>query len=100
MDINTTDKEIEDYIIEQCGDLAIGEVGYLINPNYAPAILGISTDNRVMYSHNKMVEYLMEINKDWDYMDATEWINYIIFRVIPYAGNYPPIIVYDNIENL
>lgn len=95
MDINTTDKEIEDYIIKQCGDLAIGEVGYFINPNYAPAILGISTDNRVVYSHNKMVEYLMEINKDWDYMDATEWIEYNIFQVIPSAGDYPPIIVYD-----
>lgn len=97
MDINTTDKEIEDYIMKQCGDL---DVGYLINPNYAPAILGISTDNHMVYSHNKMVEYLMEINKDWDYMDVTEWINYIIFRVIPYAGDYPPIIVYDNIKDL
>ena len=92
MDINTTNEEIEEYIIEQCGDL---EVGYFINPNYAPAILGISTDNRVVYSHNKMVEYLMEINKDWDYIDAIEWIEYNIFKVIPYAGDYPPIIVYD-----
>lgn len=92
MDINTTDKEIEDYIMKQCGDL---DVGYFINPNYAPAILGISTDNHMVYSYNKMVKYLMEINKDWDYMDATEWIEYIIFRVVPYAGDYPPIIVYD-----
>lgn len=97
MDINTTNEEIEEYIAKQCGDL---DVGYLINPNYAPAILGISTDNRMMYSYNKMVKYLMEINKDWNYMDATEWIQYIIFRVIPYAGDYPPIIVYDNTENL
>lgn len=69
MDINTTDKEIEDYIIEQCGDL---EVVYFINPNYAPAILGISTDNHVVYSYNKMIEYLVEINEDWDSQDAAE----------------------------
>lgn len=37
----------------------------------------------------------MEINKDWDYIDAIEWIEYNIFKVIPYAGDYPPIIVYD-----
>ena len=98
MDINTTDKEIEDYIIEQCGDLAIGEVGYFINPNYAPAILGISTDNHVVYSYNKMIEYLVEINEDWDSQDAAEWIDYNVVNVIPYAGDYPPIICYDIME--
>lgn len=95
MDINTTNEEIEEYIKEQCGDLA---VGYFINPNYAPAILGITTDNHLVYSYNKMVEYLMEINKDWDSQDAVEWIDYNAVKVIPYAGDYPPIICYDIME--
>ena len=95
MDINTTDKEIEDYIVEQCGDL---EVVYFINPNYAPAILGISIDNRIVYSYNKMIEYLEEINEDWDSQDAVEWIDYNVVNVIPYAGDYPPIICYDIME--
>lgn len=95
MDINTTNEEIEEYIKEQCGDLA---VGYFINTNYAPAILGISTDNHMVYSYNKMVEYLMEVNEDWDSTDAVEWIDYNAINVIPYAGDYPPIIVYDVME--
>ena len=95
MDINTTDKEIEEYINEQCGeDLTIG---YFTNPNYATAILGISIDNCLVYSYDKMVEYLLETNKDWEMMDAIEWIDYNVIPTISYMP-YPPIIVYDIME--
>jgi len=95
MDINTTDKEIEKYIEEQSGeDIAIG---YFTNPNYATAILGMSGDNRLVYSYDKMVEYLLEINKDWDGIDAIEWLDYNVVSTVPYMPN-SPIIVYEIME--
>ena len=95
MDINTTDKEIEEYISEQCGEDSA--IGYFTNPNYATAILGISIDNCLVYSYDKMVEYLLETNKDWEMMDAIEWIDYNVIPTISYMP-YPPIIVYDIME--
>lgn len=95
MDINTTDKEIEEYIEKQSGeDLAIG---YFTNPNYATAILGMSGDNRLVYSYDKMVEYLLETNKDWDVINAIEWLDYNVVPTVPYMPN-SPIIVYEIME--
>ena len=78
MDINTTDKEIEEYIEENGFNLSV----YFTNPNYASAIIGISTEGNVVYSYERMIDYLMKTD-DMTYEDAVDWIDYDVVRSIP-----------------
>ena len=61
--------------------------------SYDGSIVGVTTDDRVVYDYDKMVEELME-DEGWSYEDATEWINYNTIRSLPYAGENAPIIMY------
>jgi hypothetical protein len=61
------------------------------NASYDNSIIGVSTDGRVIYSFNKMVEELMTDN-GWSEMDAIEWIEYNTIRSLPYFGPNAPII--------
>lgn len=64
------------------------------NMSYDNSIVGVTTDNRVVYDYNKMVEELME-DGEWSCEDAMEWIDYNTIRSLPYAGEYAPIIMYS-----
>ena len=61
--------------------------------SYDGSIVGVTTDDRVVYDYDKMVEELME-DEGWSYEDATEWINYNTIRALPYLGENAPIIMY------
>ena len=63
------------------------------NMSYDGSIVGVTTDDRVVYDYDKMVEELME-DEGWSYEDAAEWINYNTIRALPYAGEHAPIIMY------
>lgn len=95
MDINTTDKEIEEYIEENGFNLSV----YFTNPNYASAIIGISTEGNVVYSYERMIDYLMKTD-DMTYEDAVDWIDYDVVRSIPYIQKMGtmPIIIYEVME--
>lgn len=95
MDINTTDEEIKEYIEENGSNLSI----YFTNPNYASAIIGISTDGNIVYSYEKMVDYLIATD-DMTYEDAVDWIDYDVIRSIPYIQKMGivPIIIYEIME--
>ena len=95
MDINTTDKEIEEYIEENGFNLSV----YFTNPNYASAIIGISTEGNVVYSYERMIDYLMKTD-DMIYEDAVDWIDYNVTRSIPYTQKMGtiPIIIYEVME--
>lgn len=95
MDINTTDKEIEQYIEENGFNLSV----YFTNPNYASAIIGISTEGNIVYSYEKMIDYLMKTD-DMTYEDAIDWIDYNVVRSIPYTQKMGtmPIIIYEAME--
>lgn len=67
---------------------------YFTDEDYEDAILGYTEDGNLVYSYEKMVEYLVG-KKNIDYTDAVEWINYNVIRMIPYMGDKCPIIVYD-----
>lgn len=69
------------------------ESTFFTNPSYITAVLGISDDNKVIYSYDKMVEYLMN-NDGMSYEDAVEFIEYNTIRTIPYMGEKAPIICY------
>ena len=51
------DNIFESLIYELGGD---DGTAYFINPTYVDAIQGVTTDNRVVYSYEKMVQYLVE----------------------------------------
>ena len=63
------------------------------NMSYDGSIVGVTTDGRVVYDYDKMIEELME-NEEWSYEEAAEWINYNTIRALPYAGENAPIIMY------
>lgn len=63
------------------------------NASYDNSIVGVTTDNRVVYDYNKMIVELME-DEGWSYDEAIDWIEYNTIRSLPYAGEKAPIIMY------
>ena len=63
------------------------------NMSYDGSIIGVTTDGRVVYDFEKMVEELTQ-DEGWSYEDAIEWIEYNTIRALPYAGPNGPIIMY------
>ena len=61
--------------------------------SYDGSIVGVTTDGRVVYDYDKMVEELMT-DESLSYEEAADWINYNTIRSIPYAGENAPIIMY------
>lgn len=66
----------------------------LENPNYIDAIIGISEDNRLVYSYSMMIESLIVSDEITD-EEAIDFINYNTIRAIPYMGDKAPIILFD-----
>lgn len=67
------------------------------NPDYDSAIVGVSSDDRVIYDYDAMVKCLM-LEDDMTYEDAADFIDYNTVRSLPYAGENGPIILYRLIE--
>ena len=67
------------------------------NMSYDGSIVGVTTDGRVVYDYDKMVEELME-DEGWSYEDSAEWICYNTIRALPYSGENAPIIMYRILE--
>ena len=69
------------------------DVTYLTNYSYDDALIGVSSDNRAIYSFNLMIEWLIE--KEGLSMDeAIEWIELNTIRALDYSGENGPIIMY------
>lgn len=66
----------------------------LDSPSYLNAIIGITEDDRLIYSYNKMIACLMD-EDGMSFDDAIEFIEYNTIRTLPYAGEKAPIISYD-----
>ena len=67
------------------------------NMSYDGSIVGVTTDGRVVYDYDKMVEELMQ-DEEWSYEEAAEWIDYNTIRALPYAGENGPIILFSILE--
>ena len=69
------------------------------NPSFSDAVIGVSNDDRLVYSYDKMIECL--INEDnMTYEEAEEFIEYNTLRALPYASSTSddlkaPIIMYS-----
>lgn len=61
------------------------------NPSYDDSIIGVSQDDRAIYSYEMMCEELMR-DENFTEEEAIDWINYNTIRAIPYGG---PIIMFD-----
>ena len=61
-------------------------------PDYDEAIVGVTTDGRVVYSYDLMAKQLME-EMNCSYEDAVDWIEYNTVRALDYMGDDAPIIV-------
>lgn len=63
------------------------------NPDYDAAIIGVSSDDRVVYDYDKMIACLMD-EDGMDPEEAADFISYNTIRAIPYAGQGAPIIMF------
>lgn len=64
------------------------------NPEFDKAIVGVTTDNRVVYNYRAMAEYFASVNK-CDVVEAMEFIDFNTIRALPYMGGYAPVIMFD-----
>jgi hypothetical protein len=79
---------------EKLLDLGYEDIIIFENESYDDALIGVSHDERAIYSFEKMIEWLVE--KDGiTQEEAIEWIEYNTIRAIPYAGSKAPIVMYD-----
>lgn len=58
------------------------------NPSFDDAIIGIDTENKVVYSFKKMIEWLVKKDKMAD-DEAQEFIEYNTIRSLPYVESSP-----------
>lgn len=61
---------------------------------YDEAIVGYTTNGRIVYDYDKMITELMRY-QGWNYDDAIDWIEFNTIRSLPYAGENAPIIMYN-----
>lgn len=65
------------------------------NPDYDDAIIGVSHDDRVVYSFEKMIQCLVK-ESGMTEEEAIEFIEYNTIRAIPYFPN-GPIVLMDEV---
>lgn len=94
-----TNLELREALSDYCmGDKsALNDIVLFENPDYADAVVGISHDDRLIYSYAKMVEHLMRVDGITE-EEAIDFIDTNTMRALPYAAGYgahPPIILFD-----
>ena len=78
----------EDILAELSEDAVV-----FTNPSFDNAIIGITVDGQAVYDYYKMVEELMR-DEDISEQEAIDWIEYNTIRVIPYAGEMAPVVIF------
>ncbi len=87
------DRELRKCIAEIGGN----NVVVLDNPSFDQSIVGMSTDDRVIYDWTLMVDELVN-DENMSHEDAIEFISYNTMRAIPYLHDDAPIIMVYNRE--
>lgn len=80
-------KEIRDFLAEICPDAVI-----LDNPSFDNSIIGVTWDDRIAYSFEKMMEELSQ-EDGIDTLTRMDIISYDTMRKIPYAGENAPVVI-------
>ena len=82
------DEELNDWLLDN------GHDGVILIPDFAPAVIGISSNGTLVYSYDKMVRCLAkQDNMPED--EAMEYIDYNTIRSLPYWDDRRPVIMYD-----
>lgn len=81
-------EEVKEYITERYDE----DVIVYDSPSYAEAFIGISNDNRAIYSYNKMIDWLMKEDKISE-EEAVEFIDYNTLGA--YYSDKQPIVCFD-----
>lgn len=74
-------------------DMGLEDAIVFENPDYDSAIIGVSHDDRVVYSYARMIEHLV-LNDEMDPEEAAEFIDYNTLGALPGIEN-GPIVVHD-----
>ena len=85
-----TNDEIRKYLTDDLGYDEDFEFTLFEDPDYAPAFIGITSDDRAVYDRNLMVKALME-SDNMSEEDALEFLEYNTLRALPYIPNAPVI---------
>ena len=78
----------EDVRSELCEDAIV-----FTNPSFDNSIIGYTIDGQAVYDYDKMVQELM-IDDGISEEEAIDWIEYNTIRVLPYAGEMAPVIIF------
>lgn len=91
-----TNAELKEIICDQVGDEEANDIIVLEGDEFADGCIGISEDNRLIYSYEKLVESLSK-QEGVSETDAIEWLEYNTIRSLPYMSSYgnPPIIMHE-----
>lgn len=79
--------EVKQYIEDQGYDSVV----VFEDPDYAPAFIGITHDDRAVYDYNRMVRFLMDRDKMSE-DEAIEFIEYNTIRALDYIEKGPVMI--------
>lgn len=64
------------------------------NLAYDKAIIGVTTDDRVVYDYDKMLEDLVA-SEGFTLEEAIEWIDYNTIGILPYSDDNRPVVMYS-----
>ena len=81
-------EDLKEYLTEQC----FADTVVLEAPSYISAVVGISTDGRLIYSRDLMVRYLCKKDGMTE-LDAEEFIDFNTVGALPNMGEKAPIIM-------
>lgn len=82
-----TNNELHEILLDYFGDEnELDNIVTFENPAYTNAIIGISDDNRLIYSFDKMIECLIS-EDNMSEEEAIEFIEYNTVRSLPYASS-------------
>ena len=62
--------------------------------NFDDAIIGITDDDKLVYSWEQMIELLVEVD-GMSPFEAREYIEFNAIRALPYMGEKAPVIMYE-----
>ncbi len=75
-------------------DMGLEDAIVFDSPDYNDAIIGVTHDDRVVYSHSLMVRCLVAEDGMTE-EEAVEFIDYNTLGSLPYIGDKGPVVVFD-----
>lgn len=89
MVIDMVDEKLREYLVD------IGLEDAVLLESYDKSIIGVTSDDRVAYSYEKIVDELME-DYGWDYDETVDFVEYNTIRSLPYIeSSVRPVIIYE-----